>query len=121
MAISTRSAKCRRKFLEFFPGGFQDETYLDWERDYEWATHKRWVAALGQSEFGRLLRAGEYREIAARAVRVEDESSDLALGQECHIGAGAGSRLCDPSVGVTNGCVTCGLLQALGATHRSSR
>ena len=74
MAISTKPARCRRKFLKFFPGGFQDETYLDWERDYKWATHKRWVAALGRSEFDRLLRAGKYREIAARAVRVEQQS-----------------------------------------------
>ena len=74
MAIGTRPARCRRKFLRFFPEGFQDETYLEWERDYKWATHKRWIAALGQSEFGRLLQAGEYREIAARAVRVEQQS-----------------------------------------------
>jgi hypothetical protein len=70
----TRPAKCRRKFLRFFPGGFRDETYLDWERDYKWATHKRWVAALGETEFRRLLRAKEYREIAVRAVRVEQQS-----------------------------------------------
>lgn len=74
MVISTRSAKCRRKFLKFFPGGFQDDTYLEWERDYKWATHKRWVATLGQSEFGRLLEAGEYKDIAARAIRVEQQS-----------------------------------------------
>lgn len=74
MANSTRPAKCRRRFLKFFPGGFQGETYLHWERDYKWATHNRWMAALGRSEFGRLLEAGEYREIAARAVRVEQQS-----------------------------------------------
>ena len=76
MSSKSRSgpARCRRKFLGFFPGGFRDETYLDWERDYKWATHKRWVAALGPAEFRRLLRAGEYAEIAARAVRVEQQS-----------------------------------------------
>src|SRR5688572_14819809 len=35
--------RCRRKFLRFFPGGFQDETYLDWERDYKVAAHARWT------------------------------------------------------------------------------
>jgi len=25
-------AKCRRKFLGFFPKGFYDEKYIDWER-----------------------------------------------------------------------------------------
>lgn len=76
MATTSRSgpAKCRRKFLRFFPGGFEDETYLDWERDYKWATHKRWRAALGQAEFSRLLSDGDYSEIAARAVRVEQQS-----------------------------------------------
>jgi hypothetical protein len=76
MATTQRSgpARCRRKFLRFFPGGFRDETYLDWERDYKWATHKRWAAALAPAEFRRLLSAGEHGEIAARAVRVEQRS-----------------------------------------------
>jgi hypothetical protein len=67
-------ARCRRKFLRFFPAGFRDETYVDWERDYKWQTHQRWESVLGRSEFRRLLRAGEHREIAARAVRVEQQS-----------------------------------------------
>jgi hypothetical protein len=65
---------CRRKFLKLFPGGFHDETYRDWERDYKWATHKRWTAALGESEFRHLLQAEDYREITTRAVRVEQQS-----------------------------------------------
>lgn len=74
MAREAKAARCRRKFLRFFPGGFRDETYLDWERDYKWETHKRWEAALNRAEFRRLLGAGEHREIAARAVRVEQQS-----------------------------------------------
>src|SRR3954465_14981857 len=66
--------RCRRKFLRFFPGGFRDETYLDWERSYKWQTHERWQEALGQQIFRGLLKAGEYAEIAARAVRVEQRS-----------------------------------------------
>ena len=27
--------RCREKFLRFFPDGFQDQTYLDWERGYK--------------------------------------------------------------------------------------
>jgi hypothetical protein len=69
-----RAARCRRRFLRFFPGGFEDDTYLDWERDYKWETHRRWQAVLGRNEFRRLLAAGEYREIASRAVRVEQQS-----------------------------------------------
>ena len=67
-------ARCRRKFLKFFPGGFQDETYLEWEREYKWQTHRRWQEALGKEEFRRLLRAGAHDEIARRAVRVEQQS-----------------------------------------------
>ena len=47
---------------------------MDWGRDYKWATHRRWNAALGKVEFGRLLELGDYREIASRAVRVEQQS-----------------------------------------------
>jgi hypothetical protein len=74
MARESKAVRCRRKFLRFFPEGFRDETYLDWERDYKWATHRRWKAALEETEFRRLLEAGEYREIASRAVRVEQQS-----------------------------------------------
>src|SRR4051812_37195993 len=37
-----RVASARRKFLRAFPGGFQDETYLDWERAYKWQAHLEW-------------------------------------------------------------------------------
>ena len=67
-------ARCRRKFLRFFPKGFRDETYLAWERDYKWETHQRWEEALNQREFSRLLAEGKYTEIAARAVRTEQRS-----------------------------------------------
>jgi hypothetical protein len=73
-APSPAAIRCRRKFLRYFPGGFADETYLDWERDYKWEAHEHWEEALGRKEFGRLLRAGEFAEIAARAVRVEQRT-----------------------------------------------
>jgi hypothetical protein len=71
---SADALRCRRKFLRFFPGGFSDETYIDWERDYKWEAHERWEEALGQAEFRRLLRAREFAEVAARAVRVEQRT-----------------------------------------------
>lgn len=67
-------ARARRKFLRFFPDGFRDETYLDWERDYKLETHERWQEELGRNEFRRLLRTREFSEIAARAIRVEQRS-----------------------------------------------
>jgi hypothetical protein len=69
-----RAARCRRKFLRYFPGGFRDAEYLDLERQYKWDTHLRWQRVLGQAEFGRLMAAADYPEIAARAVRVEQQS-----------------------------------------------
>jgi hypothetical protein len=66
--------RSRRKFLRFFPGGFRDETYLDWERSYKWETHRRWQEALGREDFRSLLRARQFSEIAARAVRIEQRS-----------------------------------------------
>lgn len=72
--LTPAAMRCRRKFLRFFPGGFRDETYLDWERGYKWETHERWMEALGPDEFRSLLRAREYAEVAARAVRVEQRS-----------------------------------------------
>jgi hypothetical protein len=72
--LSAGALRCRRKFLRFFPGGFRDETYVSWEREYKWETHERWEERLGQAEFRRLLKRGEFSEIAARAVRVEQQS-----------------------------------------------
>jgi hypothetical protein len=73
-AVSSKAMRCRRKFLSFFRGGFRDPKYLDWERDYKWDAHERWQEVLSRAEFGRLLRSGEYAEIAARAIRVEQSS-----------------------------------------------
>lgn len=68
------AARCRRKFLRFFPDGYHDPEYVDSERDYKYAAHRLWLATLGRDEFRRLLRAGQFREIAARAVRVEQSA-----------------------------------------------
>ena len=70
-------ARCRRKFLRAFPGGFSDETYLDWERGYKWTAHQRWRDQLGRQELAQLVAAGEYAEIAARAVRIESGTNLL--------------------------------------------
>src|SRR5436190_4453730 len=71
---SPGALRCRRKFLRVFPDGFRDETYRAWERDYKWQTHERWSAQLSQVEFARLLRGRRFAEIAARAVRIEQQS-----------------------------------------------
>jgi hypothetical protein len=72
--FSEGAMRCRRKFLRVFPGGFYGEKYVSWERGYKWESHERWEEALGQTEFRRLLRSGEFAEVASRAVRVEQQS-----------------------------------------------
>jgi hypothetical protein len=71
------AAKCRRKFLKFFPDGFRDETYLDWERNYKWEAHERWKATLGRETFQALLRSRDYTEAARRAVALESRTNLL--------------------------------------------
>ena len=74
---SRAAERCRRKFLRFFPGGFDDETYIDWERDYKEAAHQQWQKSLGRAELRRLLDAGEFSEIAQRAARIEGTTNLL--------------------------------------------
>lgn len=70
-------ARCLRKFLRFFPKGFQDPTYVDWERGYKEAAHERWDKRLRRTEIEALLRAGEFAEIASRAVAIEARTNLL--------------------------------------------
>src|SRR5436190_14536344 len=69
--LSSRIMRCRRKFLHAFPGGFRDETYLAWERDYKWDAHQRWEQVLNRASYSTLLKRGDYVGIAARAVAIE--------------------------------------------------
>lgn len=75
--LSKAALRCRRKFLKFFPRGFQDPKYLDWERGYKWEAHLEWVDKLGRDEYRRLMKRGEYGEIAMRAVRLESRTNLL--------------------------------------------
>jgi len=76
-SMSPGAARARRKFLRFFPGGFDDETYIDWERDYKWAAHERWQETLEPAAYRKLLAAEEFEEIAGTAVRIESRTNLL--------------------------------------------
>jgi hypothetical protein len=69
--------RCRRKFLRHFPDGYQDETYVDWERGYKWEAHERWEAQLGRADYQALLRKQDFEEIARRAVTIESRTNLL--------------------------------------------
>jgi hypothetical protein len=75
--ISTEAMRCRRKFLRMFPGGFRDETYVDWERSYKWRAHQQWLEVLERGKFRALLTKGEFAEIAGHAVRIESRTNLL--------------------------------------------
>ena len=70
-------AHCRKHFLYYFPDGYRDHTYIDWERDYKWAAHEEWQAQLNKREYNRLLEARKFSEIAQRAVRIETRTNLL--------------------------------------------
>jgi hypothetical protein len=69
--------RCRKHFLHYFPDGFRDETYIDWERDYKWAAHEAWEEQLNKNEYESLLRARKFGEISQRAVRIETKTNLL--------------------------------------------
>jgi hypothetical protein len=75
--LDSRAARCRRKFLRYFPAGFRDEEYLDWEREYKWLAHERWMEALDRASFREMLDTERYAEIAQRAVAIESRTNLL--------------------------------------------
>jgi hypothetical protein len=75
--LEPTARKSLRKFLRYYPNGFMDPDYLELERGYKWAAHERWLSALKEKEFKALLRAGEFSEIAARAIAIESRTNLL--------------------------------------------
>jgi hypothetical protein len=74
---TVQAQQCRRKFLRHFPGGFDDATYIEWERDYKADAHAEWLDALNRRVFRALLDDGAFADVAARAVRIESRRSFL--------------------------------------------
>ncbi len=74
---SRPALRARRKFLRAFPGGFQDETYLDWERAYKWNAHRRWREVLSEATFRRMLQERRFQQIASLAIGIESRTNLL--------------------------------------------
>ena len=75
--VSKQSLQCRKKFLYYFPKGFADDTYHEWERNYKWEAHLAWENMLSKQEYQKLLSQKQYSEIALRAVRLETKTNLL--------------------------------------------
>jgi hypothetical protein len=69
--------RCRKKFLYYFPKGFKDQKYIEWERNYKWEAHLAWEEQLNLQEFDQLLSRRKYNEIALRATRIETKTNLL--------------------------------------------
>ena len=74
---NAKALRCRRHFLKYFPDGYEDETYIDWERDYKWAAHERWMASLAPSKFRAMLAEERFAEVAQLAVGIESRTNLL--------------------------------------------
>jgi hypothetical protein len=74
---SRKRKKCLRKFLYYFPGGYQGTKYQEWERDYKWNAHQAWKEQLNRKEYTRLLEEKNYAEIARRAIAIESRTNLL--------------------------------------------
>ena len=72
-----RLLRARRKFLRAFPGGFRDQAYLEWERNYKWRAHLEWQKALAPDLFEELIRRGEHRQIAKAAIGIKSRTNLL--------------------------------------------
>ena len=81
--------------MRFFPGGFYDETYIEWERGYKWQAHERWMERLEPHAYRELLDRRRFAEITEHAVRVESRTNllfsfeKMALRDAVRSGAGA--------------------------------
>jgi hypothetical protein len=71
------AVRCRRKFLRFFPKGFYDPKYIDWERGYKYEAHERWKAELARETHRGLIADGRSDEVARRAVTIESRTNLL--------------------------------------------
>jgi hypothetical protein len=70
--VRRQRAAARRTFLRIFPGGFGDERYLAWERDYKMAAHRLWLEQVGgKAALRAALDEGRHQDVAAAAIRIE--------------------------------------------------
>ena len=77
--------------LRFFPRGFNDRTYLAWEREYKEHTHRRWLEVLDRRRYAERFVDGDYVRLAA------DRHLDFARPLFLRAGDSKRSRTCGPA------------------------
>lgn len=70
-------AEAKRRFLAKFPLGFQDPAYRAAERDLKAQASERWAREMGREQLEPLLGAGEFAELAQRAMQIEAQANLL--------------------------------------------
>ena len=70
-------AEAKRRFLAKFPLGFADTAYQQAERNSKVEASERWAREMNREELERLLVAGEFAEVAQRALQIEAQSNLL--------------------------------------------
>jgi hypothetical protein len=76
-SLRKSAARARARFQRFFPAGFGDATYIEWERGYKEAAYEKWCSVLRLNCFRTLLDAGDYATVAAHAVSIEARTNLL--------------------------------------------
>jgi hypothetical protein len=69
-SASKLQAAARRRFLDFYPRGFDDDDYIALERGYKWRAHEQWSQALSHGTFSRLIGEEQYAQIAFTALGI---------------------------------------------------
>lgn len=63
------------EFLRKFKLGFEDQLYLDEERNYKVRARKLLCDSLNKLDFSEMLNAGKYTEISKRAMKIVNEAN----------------------------------------------
>jgi hypothetical protein len=69
--------RCAKKFLYYFRKGYEDATYIEWERDYKWQAHLEFRDKLDRKTFEELIRKREFKTVADIAVKLESRTNLL--------------------------------------------
>lgn len=77
MAKDKLREKCIKKFRYYFPRGFKDPKYIDWERTYKWNAHEGWNEKLNKKKFTELLQNNRHVDIARTAATLESRTNLL--------------------------------------------